>query len=110
MSRLRAPLAALAFLGASIVAHAVDSLVPPGAEPVRLEHPTIGCASRAVLARIAMLLHEKGEAALDQQNCQRFNNFHGDVVKETEYYACVRTQGSTQCLWFQRSAFVADQR
>jgi hypothetical protein len=106
MSRLSTILAAIALWGAPITAQAVDSVVPPGVEPVRLKHPTIACANRAVLDRIAAIMRENGATALDERDCHRFTDFRGDVVKETEYDICVLGDGNTQCMWFQRAAFV----
>jgi hypothetical protein len=98
-------LAAIALWGAPIAAQAVDSLVPPGVEPVRLKHPAIACASRAVLNRIMVIVRENSATALDERDCHRFTDFQGDVVKETEYDICVLGEGNTQCMWFQRAAF-----
>jgi hypothetical protein len=99
-------LAAIALWGAPIAAQAADSLVPPGVEPVRLKHPAIACASLAVLNRIVAIMRESDKTALDERDCHRFVDFHGDVVRETEYDICVLGEGNTQCMWFQRAAFV----
>ena len=106
MSQLSIILAAIALWGAPIAAQAADSIVPPGVEPVRLAHPAIACASRAVLNRIVVIMRDNGAAALDEQDCHRFTDFKGDVVRETEYDICVLPEGNTQCMWFQRAAFV----
>jgi hypothetical protein len=99
-------LVSMIWLGASITAHASrDSAIPPGLEPVRLEQPTIGCSTRPALDRIAVSLHEDGQAALKQRDCQRFEDFRGDVVRENNDDICVLGEGNARCLWFQRSAF-----